>query len=254
MILDEYNTINQGLDHGDTNVAFVHIPKTGGTYLSMRILPFKYYNNVSISLKRGSSSLPFDVHMPSSKLEQIVDKTTPFFTIVRDAYDRTCSEYHFMKKMIDNSLNIFNDFFNINFDITNENKLKFAAKKVATMMGNSQYYDKTFNIYKYNMSVEDYLEWASENPTYPFYYDTKSISDFEIVGITEDLYSTIKLLKIIYNTNSGGGYYNKNTLKELGKPYETSYSRSLFKLKNAIEYDIYYEGKNKFNKLCLTYL
>jgi hypothetical protein len=104
------------------------------------------------------------------------------------------------------------------------------------------------------MSIDEYLEWASDNPTYPFYYDTKSISDFDIVGVTEDLPRTMQLLKVMYDTNSGGGDYNKNTVKEVGKPYETSYSRSAFKAKNVIEYDMYYQGIDKFNKLCSTYL
>lgn len=251
MTPEEYKkaiTVKHTIDHGDTNVAFVYIPKTGGTYLSMRIVPFKYYDG-NILFKRGPLSLPLNTHMPCSKLEKIVDKTTPFFTIVRDPYDRTCSEYFFIKKMTDISLKHFN-----NFDITNENRLSFVAKKSATIMGNDQHYDKTYNIYKYNMSLEDYLEWASENPTYPFYYDTKSISDFDIVGVTEDLPRTIQLLKVMYDTNSGGGDYNKNTIKEVGKPYETSYSRSAFKAKNIIEYDMYYQGRDKFNKLCSTYL
>lgn len=232
--------IDHTADHYDTGVAFVHVPKTGGTYLSIPLVPQKFGIRFS--------SLPGDMHVPVSQIEKLTTSSVPLFTIVRDPYDRVCSEYYFTINKI-KELTILDKWNEADFK-----KVEFLARRAAIIMKNEQNYEKICNIYKHNMSVDDYLEWSAENPTYPHYYDTKTPKDFDLVGITEDMATTIKLLKVVYQTNSGGGDFNSNTLKDIGKPYDNIYSRSEFQLKNEIEYEIYNEAKQRFNKLVKEYL
>jgi hypothetical protein len=46
----------------------------------------------------------------------------------------------------------------------------------------------------------------------------------------------------------------KNDKKDVGKKYETRYPRSQFKKNNIIDYELYYEGLDRFNSLCKQYL
>lgn len=231
-----YHTAN----NYDTKVAFVHVPKTGGTYLSIPILP----QNLGIRL----SSFPGDMHLPVSKIQSLSDYSIPLFTIVRNPYDRVCSEYYFTIDKV-KKITLLNC-----WDEDDPKKIEFIAKRAAIIMKNQQNYEKIYNIYKNKMCIEEYLEWSAYNPTYPYYYDEKTPKDFDIVGITEDMDKTIKLLEKMYDTKSGGGDYNKNNTKSVGKLYENKYSREVFKIKNKIEYDIYEEAKEKFYQLSKEYL
>lgn len=243
MELNKYNLsikVDHLINYSDTGVAFVHVPKTGGTYLSIPILPKKN--------RAKQSSLPGDMHMPVSEIEKMTNNSVPLFTLMRDPYDRVCSEYFFTINRA-KELTILNKW--KGDDLT---KIEFLAKNIAIRTKNKKVYEKIYNIYKNNMSVEDYLEWSIENPTYPHYYDTKMPCDFDLVGLTEEIEKSRQLLKIIYQTSSGGGDSNKNLAKNIKEPYKTLYSRSQFEAKNLIEYDFYQQAKEKFYKFCKKYL
>lgn len=86
----------------NTSLAFVYVPKTSGTYLNIKSIPEEkaYVNDYR------PSTLPSSFHMPTSRVQSIVGEDTPLFTVVRDPYDRTCSEYYFIKKEVDKFLSI----------------------------------------------------------------------------------------------------------------------------------------------------
>lgn len=246
MTPEEYKNatlIRHTADNGDSKVAFVYVPKTGGTYLSINIIPNKY-----IGEKYRPSTMPGAIHMPASKIMNIVDSDTPFFTMVREPYDRTCSEYFFIKNRTETSIK------HLKWNLSDPQKIKFLAQRSGQIMRSKLFYNKTFTIYSNKMTVEDYLEWSIDNPTYPFYYDSKTPEQFDIVGLTENINQTIDLLKIIYGMSSGNGDYNNNSKKTIGQNYQTNYSRKQFKNKNIIEYDFYFKGKEKFEKLLSRYL
>jgi len=50
------------------------------------------------------------------------------------------------------------------------------------------------------------------------------------------------------------GTKNENIGKKIKEPYITNYSRKDFENKSIIEYELYYQGINKFNQLCREYL
>jgi hypothetical protein len=246
MTPEEYKSatlIEHSSDNGDSKVGFVYVPKTGGTYISINSIPHKYFGK-----KYRESGKPGDMHMPASRVIDIVGTSTPLFTMLREPYDRTCSEYYFIKNRTDVSVS------HLNWDISDIKKIKFIAKRSGNIMNSMLYYEKTYNIYANNMSVEDYLEWSSHNPTYPFYFDVRSPKQFDAVGVTEEIDKTKMLLMSMYGMSSGKGEYNKNEKKSLGDPYHTKYPRSLFKKNNPSEYELYFEGKKKFEELCESYL
>jgi hypothetical protein len=235
LLYEEKTTISHTQAYSETPLGFVYVPKTGGTYLSMSVIPSEY--------EYDPSGSPSKIHMPASKIQSIVKEGTSMFTMLRDPYDRTCSEYYFLKSKADVSIKHFS------WDISDSKKLFFMANFVSKITGHKAFFDKIYALYDSNMSVEDYLEWTIDNPTYPIYYDTLTPKDFDIVGVTEDIPKTIELLKLIYNVDAGMGDYNKNDTKKINKPYDTKFSRSEFEYKNSIEYKMYYEGLEKFQEL-----
>jgi hypothetical protein len=220
------------------SLAFVYVPKTSGTYLNIKSIPDEktYVNNYR------PSSIPAAFHMPASRVEEIVGKDVDFFTVLRDPYDRTCSEYYFFKRQMEQLIKRVND----SIEVSDPKIIKILSVRAGKIMSMKSFEDKIYNIYMNKMSVEDYLEWSTENPTYPQFYDTKTPKDFDLVGITENISQTRLLLKNRYGIESGDGTSNNNPNKKIGNPYRTKYLRSNFKRKNPIEYDLYYEGMDKF--------
>ena len=246
MTPEEYKnitTVERIADNGDTKVAFVYVPKTGGTYLSINIVPKKY-----VGKTYRPSTMPGNIHMPASRVMNLVDPDTPFFTMIRDPYDRTCSEFYFIKNKTEASIS------HLNWNLSDQQKIKFLAQRSGQIMRSQLFYEKTHAIYSNNMTVEDYLEWSTKNPTYEFYYDKKTPSEFEVVGLTEKIEKTKELLKIIYGMSSGNGNYNNNQNKNIGQQYETKYSRKCFEKKNYIDYELYVQGKENFQKLVEKHL
>lgn len=235
----ELTTISHTVPYTNSSIVFVYIPKTGGTYLSLPPVPEKYYGH-----GYRPSSLPADMHMSVSRLESIVDPSTPFFTLLRDPYDRTCSEYYFIKNKTQITLDHWHD-----WDIKDPKRLHFISHMAEKIGGSKLYYEKTYHIYKHDMTIEDYLEWSIDNPTYPFYLDSRTVKEFDCVGITEQMDKTIWLLKSMYNISCGEGDYNNNSKKMVNQPYNTAYPRNIYKLRNNVEYNIYEDGLDKFNLL-----
>jgi len=223
----------------DTSLAFVYVPKTSGTYLNIKSIPEEkaYVNDYR------PSTLPSSSHMPTSRVQSIVGEDTPLFTVVRDPYDRTCSEYYFIKKEVDKFLSI------VPWDVNDLKRLRWMSIKSGKIMGSDAYAEKIYHVYSHNMSVEDYLIWTTDNPTYPRFYDTKTPTDLARVGKTEEIEKTIFLLKKIYDVDAGTGKSNQNIKKDVGRPYETKYSRLDFEKNNRIEYELYQQGVDKFNKI-----
>jgi hypothetical protein len=223
-------------------LAFVYVPKTSGTYLNIRSIPDKeYFVNDFKPTNRYSESRV--AHFPASKMISIVGDKVPFFTLVRDPYDRTCSEYFFIKREVRRL------FDGVPWDMKDPKKIRWVAYGAERLLGHKAFFEKVHNIYHNEMTIEDYLEWTTENPTYPIFYDVKTPKDFDLVGKSESMEETVFLLKKIYNVDCGSGEKNENKMKKVGKPYETNYLRKDFEKKNKIEYDLYQEGVDRFNKL-----
>jgi hypothetical protein len=238
-IIQEYyqtNNINRSPNLKKSNLAFVYVPKTGGTFLNIPIIP---------GYKRlGPKNSPRMVHMPCSKILNLTqDQNINLFTLVRDPYDLACSEYFFLKEKINYNLR----YFNINAEKSVSSEL--ASRFVAKLTGNPSYYEKLMKIYLENYSVSEYLEYIEKNPIYPYYYDVLTPKNFDCVGLTEEMDTTIKILYNMYEIEAGNGSFNKNKKKDVGKKYNFKYSRNNFLNKNKKDYEIYYEGIEKFNLL-----
>jgi hypothetical protein len=188
------------------DLIFVHVPKTGGTFLHL------------IDLVPNPMIWP---HEPISKLITYKEnKNKKTFTMVRDPYDISCSEYYFFKK-------------------------EFGFK---TKNPSHEYHAKL--IHKEKMSVEEYLENKIKNSIYPYYYDVLTPKNFDCVGITEEMDTTIQLLEKMFGIRCGIGKPNNNKFKKIKDSYETKFSRKKFYEQNDIDYNFFLEGKDRFFKLC----
>ena len=215
------------------DLAFVRVPKTGGSFVSVQTLPhIRDYEGNNSNL----------LHLSTSKIESLVPKNTPLFTILRDPYERSCSEYYHIKRMGKREyIKQFGRYGTIYLDRVEE----LIKSEIMTI-----YATRLYSIYKYNMSIEDYLEYLGDSPIYPRFFDTKTPKDFYIVGITSEMDKTIKLLKTMYSVYVGCLNFNKNDNKEVGELYKTGFSRSTFESNNPLEYELYYEGLKRFQELC----
>jgi hypothetical protein len=183
--------------------------------------------------------------MAASQVQSIVEEGTPLFTVIRDPYDRACSEYYFLKSKATASIQDFT------WNIDTKAELEPMANSVSRITGYKDFFEKTCVIYDNDMSVEDYLEWTIDNPTYPFYYDTLEPKDFDLVGILEDMPKTISLLKSMSGIDAGDGTFNANPDRPVGEPYVTDFSRSDFESRNSIEYGLYLQGVEKLQGMSI---
>jgi len=248
----EITTISRSSPSINTSIGIVFVPKTGSTYLSLTPVPSHYYSPYSLGRARlRNSKTPGSSHMTLSLIKEITNNSTPYFTVLRDPYDRAASEYYFIKRQAQNALSIFK-----NWDLTDPRKLEFLAHHTGKIMGisgwggftddgpSTAFYDKTYNIHKYDMSVDDYLEWSVDNPTYPVYFD--DVDSFDSVGITENMSATIDLLNSLWGIKVAGGNTNDNKDKAVGKPYDCLFPRQKFYDKSP-DYEIYIKGKERFD-------
>jgi len=241
-------TISSGVFNVNSSIGIVFVPKTGSTYLSLHPVPLSYYGPGS---RLKNSKTPGSSHMTLSLIKEITNNSTPYFTVLRDPYDRAASEYFFIKRKAQDALSIFK-----NWDLSDPRKLEFLAHHTGKLMGisgwggftddgpSTAFYDKTYNIHKYDMSVDDYLEWSVDNPTYPVYFD--DIDSFDAVGITENMSATIDLLNSLWGIKIEGGNTNDNKDKSVGTPYHSLFPRQKF-YDNSPDYEIYIKGKERFD-------
>jgi hypothetical protein len=240
-IIHEYQQKNNILRDKKSidGLAFVYVPKTGGTFLNISVLPN--------SDRLGPKNSPRMVHMPTSKVLSLTKDDIKLFTLVRDPYDLACSEYFFLKEKVEYNTK----YFNLNKD--EKTKAEVASRFVSKLTDNESYYEKLIKIYLERISLEDYLEFISHNPIYPFYYDVRTPKSFHCVGVTEEMEKTIYLLEKMFGVICGKGNYNKNLQKNVKSRYISNYSRDKFKKENNKDYEMYYEGVEKFNSLWEKY-
>lgn len=243
--------------NSNSSIGIVFVPKTGSQYLSLEPVPVNQLENIiGKDMLKKTRGLGLS-HMPISIVKKIIYPNTPIFTVIRDPYERSCSEYFFIKRKTKSIFKTFET-----WDLNDSKKIEFVSEHAAKTMQISGwgaikdeipkygFYEKTYNICKYNMDIEEYLEWSIDNPTYPLYYDILTPKEFDCVGITEEMQKTIYLLKKMYNIEISPGNHNNNSNKKINEPYINKYPKTKFKKNNKIEYDMYYEGKEKFLKLC----
>lgn len=231
-------------------IAFIRVPKTGSSALSSltfnkipEVCPgvsnLKYKNGCLINHTQEHTSynnIPKrycrfpnpNQHVSVSTYRKLHSHTHVFYTQVRDPYDVACSLYFFLKRVGEGSRiagsNVDADFYN--------------AKLIS---------DKA--------SVEEFLENMCHNTTYTHYYDELDIKDFDCVGFTNSIGKTSLLVNKIFNINTQPLVNaNVNPTKIKGDFYNFKFSRRQFKKLNEQEYKIFYDGLQKFESLCKTYV
>ncbi len=197
--------------------AFVHVPKTGGAGIKRSIDKF---------LCRDDNN----EHLPVSYFDQH-NHNHIFFTIIRDPYDRTCSEYFFIKRQLQGNV----------IDVSpwpEETKKQFS--KILTH--SIDYFLENFIQQNYNGSI------------YSHYFDSKNIQDFDFVGDINNMDKSIFIFNKMFEINIKKIQGNINPKHKVGQPYNFKYSRNDFIKKYKKDYEIYEVGKEKFKRLEKKYL
>jgi hypothetical protein len=220
------------------NFGFVYVPRTGGTFLS------NWETKIFSNQKKQTSEYSLRmIHLTVSRLLEINGEDTKIFTIVRDPYDQACSEYFYIKNRVDVLCS------KLKLDVKNKKHLEVIAKSAKNFTGNPHYENHVRKIFEKDLSLEEFLEQRENDCVYSFYFDIKTPKDFNFVGMTENMDTTLSLAKKIFNIELGKG--NKNSGRgNTNEPYKTGYSRKLFQEKNLNDYSLYYEGKERFEELC----
>jgi hypothetical protein len=227
-------------------IAFVRVPKTGSSSILYETVPeicpgvidFSYNgscfinhesNHISVNsiIKKYCNFPKFNQHVSVSVYKNLHTHNHFFYTQVRDPYDIACSLYFFLKKLGYGS--------------------RIMGSNVDTDFYNSQ-------LILRGASINDYLENMRPNATFTHYYDELDIKNFDCVGFTNSLGKTSVILNKMFNLNIGPHVKNVNPRKELGEFYNFKFSRRQFKKLNEQEYKIFYDGLQKFESLCKTYV
>lgn len=197
--------------------AFIHVPKTGGAGIKRSLDKFlcRDYNNE---------------HLPASYFDKH-DHNHVFFTMIRDPYDRTCSEYFFIKRQLQDNV----------VDVSlwpQETKKQFS--EILT--------------YSIDYFLENFIEQNYNGSIYSHYFDSKNIKDFDFIGNISKMDESILIFNKMFNINIKKVKANINPNHQIGQPYNFKYSRNDFIKKHKKDYEIYEAGKEKFNKLKEKYL
>lgn len=109
-----------------------------------------------------------------------------------------------------------------------------------------------------NFSLEDFLTnkdhrmWSEIS--YSIYYDSMTPKDFSFIGVTSQMPKNRIILHTMFNFRFYRMPYNVNPLKKFDQPYKTTFYKKEFEKIYKQDYDLYYEGVDKFNQLCKKYL
>lgn len=193
--------------------AFVHVPKTGGTLIKMSIKKY-----LCIDKTLNEEHTPIDLYKKH-------DHDHLYMTMIRDPYDRACSEYFYIKRQVNG---------NSNWNQELKNELKYIN----------------------NVSINEFLENfknTTKNGIYSYYYNSTSIEDFNFVGLVESFDKSLLLMKNMFNFNIEKNFIHFNAGNHFMKPYSFKYSKEIFKKNNQNDYEIYNKGKQYFHNLCLKY-
>ena len=174
------------------------------------------------SIKKSIPNLCRGMHRPVSWFDNH-DHDHTFMTMVRDPYDTAASGYFFTKRQ--------------------------GIKQGST---DFDIYHKNL-IWKENVDVNTFLEKTVPNHRYAYYFDTKSIEDFDYVGYTYDMKASVELANKMFDMNIYYRAVNTNPSHTLGNEYNLGYSRQAFKERHSKDYDIYNAGVERFLYLCQTY-
>ena len=157
-------------------------------------------------------------HYPVSEF-QAHDHAHEFFTMVRDPYDVMCSAYYFViRKDIDLTIGTSP------FDIMNSELVK--------------------------LPIEEFLAHTPANQLYSHYYDTLTPRDFTIVGHTVEYSRTRELFARMTKRSLPNATLNVNPDHKAGEAYDFAYSRKDFAKRFDNDYQLYYEGLDRFKRLC----
>lgn len=219
--------------------ALILVPKTGNTFLTnwnVKIYPKQVRSTREVS--------PRMKHIPVSRMYEVVGhKNINLFTITRDPYDQACSLFHYIHRTFDYALRFT--------QIEDDEIIRLLGATIfGWIMSNDNISKILEKVLVDKMSIEEYLENRPSNSMYSFYYDEKTPKDFHCVGITEEMDKTVILFEKMLGENIDRTLSNSNPDKKVGVPYETEYSRDDFMNKNQKEYELYFEAKERFKKLC----
>jgi hypothetical protein len=192
--------------------AFIHVPKTGGAGIKKS---FDKYLCKSLN----------DEHLPTSYFDKHSHDHI-FFTILRDPYDRACSEYFFIKRQINNEI--------VDVEPWNENTKKRFIKIS----------EKSINDF-----LDSFVDENYNGSIYSYYFNSKNINDFDFVGNIQNMSESLILINNMFKINIFTSYINVNPYHNIGEPYNFLYSRKDFQKKYYKDYSIYEEGIEKFKKI-----
>lgn len=205
------------LTYNVTMYAFVHVLKTGGTSIKDPIR-----SQLCLSAVKGS---PPQQHKPTSWFDKHSHDHI-FMTMIRDPYDRAVSEYFYIQRQMLNKID----------DIH-----QWSERQ------------KISHSYLTKVSLETFLEYHLPKSTYMYYFDSRNIEDFDFVGYTYDMQTSVNLANHMFNLKTRNQETNVNPEHKISTSYECKYSRNDFYKKYEQDYEVYVKGKEKFKNLCRKY-
>jgi hypothetical protein len=214
------------------HIAFIRVPKTASSYMMMKLRVYR----------RDTDAVLCGGHLRVSDIP-CRDDSHVWMTMMRDPYQVSLSLFYMLRRMAATP----------DFD-------KIQAERVAkdperkNRFVHTPHYQHHLALARHPDTTPDiWLDQSIPNHSFGYHFDVMTPDQFDFVGNVNDMQRTEELLVKVFPdwplvlVHDG----NVNPDKPVGFPYpEGEFTEAMFRRRNAVEYQIYDLGMQRFNQLC----
>lgn len=214
----------------DRRIGFVHVPKTGGLSLSQHL------SDKGIGWCGKHKSLDTLMHHPHDHF---------YITFVRNPLQTYISFYYFVTR---HKINLYKhhtpqDMANMHLIWGENGGLKEDENPDLHVRGEPQ------------VDLYEFLENCLPNQMFGYYYAPYGPEEIEFVGYTREMEKSYALLNKITDLDAPKEWININPNKDMNKSYRVDYpTMNKFIKRNELDYEMYFRGLERYEKLCKEYL
>lgn len=210
-------------------IGFIHVPKTGGLGLAEH---WKSQGTTWCGKHQSLDTLMKHEH----------DHT--YITFVRDPLQTYTSFYHFVTR---HGINLYKhhtpqDMSNMHLIWGEHGGLQEDGNPDMPVRGKPQ------------TKLNEFLENCEPNQMFGYYFAPHGPEEIDFVGHTKEMDKSYDLLAATIGIIAPKRWTNINPNKKVNEDYMVNIDIDAFKKRNELDYEMYYRGLERYNKLCKEYL
>lgn len=210
-------------------IGFIHVPKTGGLGLA------QHWKSQGITWCGKHQSL-------DTLIKHEHDHT--YITFVRDPLQTYISFYYFVTR---HRINLYKH--HTPQDMANMH-LIWGEHGGIQEDGNPDMHVGG----KVKASLNEFLENCEPNQMFGYYFSPHGPEEIDFVGYTKEMDKSYDLLAATTGIVAPKKWTNINPNKKIDEEYMVNIDLDAFKKRNELDYEMYYRGLERYNKLCQQHL